>query len=173
MKPAQGNQNLVFENLWKKDVTHLSGQVLEIWKRNAGPVGEQAKDRLAQLVFVVRNDAGDVVGMSTAFKAYVKQLRNYFFALRLMLIPGYRIPGLTSRLLVSTRDFLESIHEQDSVDQKTIGVITLVENQRLKESRNEAIWPASKMVYIGNSREGHHIRVYYFKGARISPGDNS
>ena len=50
-----------------------------------------------------------------------------------------------------------------------IGVITLVENEALKQHRNEAIWPASKMVYIGNSREGHHIRVYYFAGARILP----
>jgi hypothetical protein len=169
MKSPQDNQMLVFENLWNKDVTHISGQVIDIWKRNGGPVGEQASGRLAQLVFVVRNEGGEVVGISTAFRAYVKQLRNNFFALRLMLIPQYRIPGLTSRLLVSTRDFLESIHENDPVDQRTIGVITLVENQQLKEGRNEAIWPASRMVYIGNSKEGHHIRVYYFKGARISP----
>ena len=169
MESAQDNKNLVFENLWKKDVNHISGQVLDVWKRHAGPVGPKATERLGQLVFVVRNDEGDVVGISTAFKAYVKQLRNYFFALRLMLIPEYRIPGLTSRLLVSTRDFLESIHGHESIDEKAIGIITLVENQRLKEGRNEAIWPASRMIYIGNSREGHHIRVYYFKGARINP----
>ncbi len=91
-----------------------------------------------------------------------------FYALRLMLLPQYRIPGLTSKLLVETCGFLESIHDQDEND-KAIGVITLVENERLKEKRNEAIWPASKMVYIGNSHDGHHLRVRYFKGARISP----
>lgn len=83
-----------------------------------------------------------------------------------MLRPDYRIPGLTSRLLVSTRDFLESIHSRDESN-PAIGIITLVENRRLKEHRNEAVWPASGMVYIGNSGDGHHIRVYYFKGARI------
>ena len=115
MKARQDNQNLVFENVWKKDTSALSGQVLDIWRRNGGPAGEEARGRLAQLVFVVRNEGGDIVGISTAFRAHVKQLRNYFFALRLMLIPAYRIPGLTSRLLVSTRDFLESIHEDDPV----------------------------------------------------------
>ncbi|MEX2234376.1 MAG: hypothetical protein WD824_19580 [Cyclobacteriaceae bacterium] len=165
---AQDNQNLVFENVWRKDVSHISAQVLEIWKNHKGPVGDYANQRLNQLVFVVKDAGGNVVGMSTAFKTYIKQLRNHFFAMRLMLIPENRIPGLTSKLLVSTRDYFESIHQDETTD-PAIGLITLVENQRLKESRNEAIWPASKMVYIGSSKEGNHIRVYYFKGARILP----
>lgn len=168
MKSAQDKQNLVFENVWRADVSEVSGQVLDIWKQYGGPVADLAGERLSQLVFLIRNDAGQVVGMSTAFKAYVKQLRNHFFAVRLMLIPDYRIPGLTSKLLVTTRDFLESACASESSPQP-IGLITLVENNRLKEKRNEAIWPASGMVYIGNSRDGHHIRVYYFKGARILP----
>lgn len=168
MKPAQDNQQVVLENVWQKDVSGIRGQVLEIWNRHGGPMAGKADERLQQLVFVVKNEAGDVVGMSTAFKAYVKQLRNYFYAFRLMLVPGYRIPGLTSKLLISTRDFLESIHASDSNDQ-AIGLITLVENKPIKENRNEAIWPASKMVYIGNTKEGNPIRVYYFKGAHILP----
>lgn len=168
MKSAQDSQKLVFENLWQKDVSHIQEQVLKIWRDHGGPDAQQALERLRQIVFVVRDPTGEVVGISTAFKAYIKQLRNHLFAFRLMLVPDYRIPGLTSKLLVSTRDFLESIHHLDTTDQ-AIGLITLVENQRLKEHRNEAIWPASGMVYIGNSKEGSHIRVYYFKGARIVP----
>jgi hypothetical protein len=168
MNPSQDNQKLVFENRWLKDTADISESVLDLWKQHRGPVGENAEQRLHQLVFVIRNEGGEVVGMSTAFKAYVKQLRNYFYACRLMLAPEYRIPGLTSKLLVSTRDFLESIH-RDEVANPAIGLITLVENERIKENRNEAIWPASGMVYIGNSKEGHHIRVYYFKGAEIVP----
>lgn len=162
------DQKPVLENVWGRNTDPLRDTVLEIWRNNGGPTGLQAEDRLAQLVFVVKDETGRVVGMSTAFKAYIRQLRNYCYAIRLMLVPGHRIPGLTSRLLVSTRDFLESIHQQDTTD-RAIGMITLVENPHLKEKRNEAIWPASGMVYIGNSKEGHHIRIYYFKGARILP----
>lgn len=168
MKFAQDTQNLVFENFWRRDATGISEDVLNVWRDHGGPIGEAGHERLKQLVFVVRNAEGKVVGISTAFKAYIKQLRNHFFAIRLLLIPEYRIPGLTSTLLVRTRDFLESIH-LDEVTDPAIGIMTLVENQRIKEYRNEAIWPASGMVYIGNSGEGHHIRVYYFKGARIEP----
>jgi len=168
MNPPQDNQKLVFENRWLRDPADVHQHVLDVWKQHGGPSGEDAVQRLRQLVFVIRNERGQVIGMSTAFKAYVKQLRNYFYACRLILVPDYRIPGLTSKLLVSTRDFLESIHRDEPVN-PAIGLITLVENARIKEHRNEAIWPASGMVYIGNSKEGHHIRVYYFKGAEILP----
>jgi len=168
MKSVSGKQDLIFENVWRKDVAPFSSRVLEIWRDHGGPMGQLAQERLQQLVYIVKNTEGDVVGMSTAFKMYVKRLRNHFFAMRLMLAPDFRIPGLTSKLLVSTRDFLESIHGEEDTG-RAIGLITLVENQRLKDNRNEAIWPASKMVYIGNSKEGHPIRVYYFEGARILP----
>jgi hypothetical protein len=168
MKPAEDSQKVLLENVWKKDVSPFRAEVLEIWRRHGGGAESDAQQRLEQLVFLVRNASGEVVGISTAFKAYVKHLRNHFYAFRLLLVPGYRIPGLTSKLLVSTRDFLESIYGGDGAE-KAIGMITLVENEAIKENRNEAIWPASKMVYIGNSKEGNPIRVYYFKGARILP----
>jgi hypothetical protein len=165
---SQVKQNIVFENVWMKEVPKIKHQVIDIWKQTGGLDAAQAMERLNQLVYVIKNNEGNVIGMSTAFKAYIKQLRNNLYAFRCMLIPDCRIPGLTSKLVVMTRDFLESIHEQDGPE-PPIGVITLVENDRIKQSRREAIWPASKMVYIGNSKEGHHIRVYYFKGARIKP----
>ncbi len=165
MNPGQDKQNLVFENVWQGASDDIRAQVLTLWRNHGGPTGAIAGERVRQLVFVVR-DNGRVIGISTGLKVYVRQLRNYLFAVRLMIIPEYRIPGLTSKLMVSTRDFLESIHSKEIV-KPAIGIITLVEDPLLKEERNEAIWPASGMVYIGNSAEGHHIRVYYFKGARI------
>lgn len=165
---AEQLYGLSFESWWQKDPGPISDQVLEVWKSYGGPVGERAADRLKQLVFVVRDSDGRIGGLSTAFRTYVPQLRNHFYAIRLMLVPDCRIPGLTSRLMVNTRDLLESIHAPEG-DDATIGVVTLVENPRLKEMRNEAVWPASRMVYVGNSKEGHHLRVYYFRGARIAP----
>ena len=160
--------NLILHNFWKSDLADVRDQVTDLWRLHGGPVGEEAERRLEQIVFVVRTQEGRVVGLSTAFKAYVKQLRNYFFVFRLMIAPDYRIPGLTSRLLVSTRDFLESVSRNEP-SAVPIGLLTLVQNPDLKKNRNEAVWPASKMVYIGNSPEGHHIRVYYFEHARIAP----
>ncbi len=168
MKPVDEMYRLSFESWWKADPASIRDQILALWMEHGGPTGTRAEERLNQIVLVVRDSGGRVVGLSTAFKTYVQQLRNHFFAIRLMLAADHRIPGLTPKLLVKTRDFLESIHSHED-EPLAIGILTLVENPRLKETRNQAIWPASGMVYVGNSKEGHHLRVYYFKGARITP----
>jgi hypothetical protein len=129
---------------------------------------EEMQKRLTQVRFVVRTSKGEVVGVSTAYKAFIKQLNNFLYAYRCFIAADHRVPGLTSTLLVRTRDYLEEIHQSDGPEkERCVGVITLVENDRIMQHRREAIWPASKMVYIGNSPKGKHIRVYYFKGARI------
>lgn len=168
MTPQDGYHNLNFDNVWRLDVSPYQDSILQMWARNGGPVGPEAQKRLNQLVLVIRDQAGEVMGVSTAFNAYIKQLRNHFFIVRLMIAPEKQSPGLSSHLLVLTRDFLESVRSRDRVDDP-IGLVMLVEKARTANITSEAIWPTSKMVYIGNTAEGHHIRVYYFKGARIAP----
>lgn len=159
---------LEFENVWRKNIAERK-EITTIWKQfHPGLEEKNAEERLNQIVILVKNEFGQIVGISSAFKAYIKQLDNYFYSARLILIPGYRIPGLMSKLMVMTRDFLESVHRHDDAP-PCLGIVLLVENDRLKKLRNEAIWPASQFVYIGNSGKGHHIRVYYFKGALINP----
>lgn len=161
--------NLEFINV--KERTDASWQVSAeaMWKSHLpGMKEDELKKRLQQVVFLIQTPQGEIVGISTAFKAYVKQLKNHLYAFRCFIAPDFRIPGLTSTLLVKTRDYLEQIHQLDGPEtERCIGMITLVENERIMEHRREAIWPASKMVYIGNSGAGKHIRVYYFKGAMI------
>ncbi|MDZ7650060.1 MAG: hypothetical protein U5K54_24660 [Cytophagales bacterium] len=95
-----------------------------------------------------------------------KQLNNKnFYLYRSIILPGYRHPGLTSKLIVETRDFLESASQV--ILNPCIGMLTFVENPRIQQFRREAIWPASKLAYIGMDKQGRHIRVYYFRGATI------
>ena len=162
-------QQLIFENLWQKKDSPFHASIIKLWKKNApGMPAEQFTNRLHQIVFAVVNESGEVVGVSTAFKIYVKQLRNYMYAFRCLVDPAYRSPGLPSALIVKTRDYLEQIYSTDREGEgQCIGIITLVKNEHFRKVRNEAIWPASKMVYIGNSQKGYPIRVYYFNKALI------
>lgn len=161
--------HLIFENLWQKKDSPLGEEVKKLWKRNFPDMtDDHLNKRLQQVVFAIRTESGEVVGVSTSHKAYIEQLKNRMYNFRCFIDSEYRIPGLTSTLLVKTRDWLEEIHLTDGEeDTRCIGVITLVENERIMKHRNEAIWPASKMVYIGNSPKGFHIRAYYFKKALI------
>lgn len=162
-------EELVLENLWKKDEPAVKEAVMKLWLSNFPAMPQHIfQERLDQLVFVVRNQNGNVVGVSTAYKVYIKHLKNYMYSFRCFLDPLHRIPGLTTKLIVSTRDLLEEIYQTDGPEnERCIGMITLVENERILKYRKEAIWPGSGMVYIGNSPKGNHLRAYYFNKALI------
>lgn len=147
----------------------MHASVKQFWKRNLPSVTEeQINTRLFQVVIVASTPEGEVVGVSTSYKAHIKHLKNNFYAFRCLIEPNYRIPGLMEVILLRTRDFMEEISQTDEPEgERCIGLITLVENDRIMKHRTEAIWPASKMVYIGNSPKGYHIRAYYFKKALI------
>ncbi len=166
---------LIFENLWQKKDSPFRTNVKLLWKKHfPSLLEEQMATRLHQVVFAIRTPDGEVVGVSTSYKTHIQHLKNHLYAFRCFIDPTYRIPGLTEVLLVNTRDFMEEIFQTDGPDyERCIGMITLVENKRIMKFRNEAIWPASKMVYIGNSPKGFHIRAYYFKKALISPNPSS
>lgn len=162
-------QQLIFENLWRKEATPFHEEVKLMWKKHFSSLKEDlVQARLNQVVFALRTADGKVVGVSTVHKAYIGQLKNHLYSFRCFIDPDHRIPGLMSTLVVKTRDWLEEIHQSDGDEKdRCIGMISLVENERIMKFRNEAIWRASKMVYIGNSPKGFHIRVYYFKKALI------
>lgn len=157
----------IIENVWQQERPEVVEAVTRMWLASqAFSEIDAARERATQLVYVVRNNRGEIIGASTGFKAYIKMVKNYFYAVRLMLDPAYRIPGLASKLLVLTRDHFQSIVHEEK-ENPCIGVITLVENEQIKNGLKQAIWPASKMVYVGKTKKGCPIRLYYFPGARI------
>lgn len=160
---------LVFENLWKKNDPVWHGKVQQLWKKNFPAMPEQIlSERIHQVVFAVTNAAGEVVAVSTAYRTYIEQLKHFLYGFRCFVDPSYRVPGLTTKILVSTRDWLEQIHTDDGAEhERCIGMITMVENEQLMKHRTEAVWRGSGMVYIGNTPKGKHLRVYYFRKALI------
>lgn len=165
----KANPQLIFENLWQQKNTAYHAGVAELWKKHIPSFTDDTIEaRLLQVAFAIRTSEGRIVGVSTAFRAYVEQLKHHLYAYRCFIDPAYRVPGLDTALTVKTRDLLEEIHLTDGAPEvRCVGMITLVENEHLIKHRNEAVWPASQMVYIGNSPKGYPIRVYYFKGAVI------
>lgn len=164
----EATQQLIFEKLWQQLDSTAHADVKSLWKKHLIVPEDQIDKRSKQVVFAVKTPAGEVIGVSTAYRVYVDQLKHHLYAYRCFIDPGYRMPGLVSMLTVKTRDLLEEVHATDGpAETRCIGMIAVVENERLMKYRNEAIWPASKMVYIGNTAKGQHIRVYYFRDARI------
>lgn len=167
---SNGHANKVYwEKVWQKMSPTLIQEVIKFWDDNQMiKPGFSSEERAQQVVLILRSELDNkVVGLTTAGVVTFKQLNSKnFYLYRSIILPGYRHPGLTSKLIVETRDFLESANSQVILN-PCIGMLTFVENPRIQQFRREAIWPASKMAYIGMDKQGRHIRVYYFRGATI------
>jgi hypothetical protein len=159
---------LLIDNVWTKVETKLQDEIVEFWQsNNMLPPGINAADRAKQVVLTVRSQ-GKIVGLTSAEFVRFRQLNdNLFFMFRAAVLPAFRMPGIESKLIVESRDLLEKFAESQPANNRAIGLLVFVENPNLKAKRNEAIWPASKAVYIGSDKQGRHIRVSYFKGAVI------
>ena len=153
-----------FQNVWSLKDQDLLDEIVAAWDRvGAIPDQQSSQDRAKQVVFLIRDHNNQIAGISTAFISYFPQLKNKFFIFRCMIFPEYRAPGLLAKLTTMTLDYLESIHK--SLNEKVIGVITEVENKQLQKL-NRAILHTG-FIFIGYSKRGNPIRVYYFKGAKI------
>ncbi len=169
VKFKREENKVYWENVWQKMSPTLIQEVINFWDVNQMiKPGFSSEERAQQVVLILRSEMDNkIVGLTTAGVVTFKQLNSKnFYLYRSIILPGYRHPGLTSKLIVETRDFLELANSHEVLN-PCIGILTFVENPRIQQFRREAIWPASKMAYIGMDKQGRHIRVYYFRGATI------
>ncbi len=167
--PTRAEDRVFIENVWHKMTPELVTEVIKFWEDNKMlRSGFSSTERAYTVALVVRNENEKrIVGLTTVDLIKFKQLNNNnFYMYRSIILPGYRHPGLASKIIVETRDLLETYNKTVPAN-PCIGMITFVENPRIQQFRREAIWGASKMAYIGMDKQGRHIRVYYFKGATI------
>ncbi len=157
---------LIFECIWDSPSAPEVASVVKLWlQHGALSRPDMIEDRSRQIVYVIKDHRGEVGGVSTARPVQVSFLNNhYFYEFRCFIAPNFRAPGLDTLLALKTKQYLESVSEPDS---RFKGILMIVENEELKQGRTKAVWSGSGMVLAGYTRTGHHIRVGYFKGARI------
>jgi len=166
MEVKNNPYGITFEEVFGRDDPKLAAEIIDVWgKNNMLGDSKSRAERVKQVVMVVRNKDHEIVGISTAYPTYVEKLKNTLFAFRCMLLPEFRYPGLLTKLTVKTRDHLEKIHS--TYDPYCIGLIAEIQNSKLSKFRKEAVYPGSELTFIGYSKNGFQIRVYYFKGVKI------
>lgn len=158
--------NLKFECLWEVGGEEDREKVRAMWRKYGAMKDEShLQKRSGEIVYVVKNAEDEVVAVSTARPVQAPFLNNHhFYEFRCFIEQAFRIPGLDSLLAVKTKAFLEQ--QKDSVT-KFKGILMIIENETIRTQRTKAVWPASEMVFVGYNSKGHHVRVGYFKGARI------
>jgi hypothetical protein len=159
-------KEITFECLWKKEAPQAIALVKEMWQKYRAVEGaELLEKRSKEIVYILRNETGEIGGVSTVRPVKAKLLNdNYFYEFRCFIAPPFRAPGLDTLLAVKTKSFLQ---DQEGSVSRIKGILMVIENESLKQQRTKAVWPASEMVFAGYTAQGHHVRIGYFKGARI------
>ena len=144
----------------------IASEVIEIWTEFAGLDKAEAQRRLAELIMVVKDEAGKVVGVSTAVKTHLPQIQNYVFVYRCFILPKFRVPALDTQMIVRSKNHLHQISKSET-EKKSVGIMVIVQNETLKKNWRQAVWRGADMIYMGNTPKGDHMRIGYFKQARI------
>lgn len=149
-----------YSNCWKREAADLS-EIRKCWEGFSD--GRWEEEWNNSLVFILKNEVNEVIGFSRAEKRWVGQLKKKLYQLHCFIIPSMRMKGLGKVLLNQSIDFLENVHQED----QCLGVYCWVTDPLLNARKNEAVWPNSKMIFLGSSAEGNHLRVRYFKNTVI------
>jgi hypothetical protein len=144
----------------------IATDVAKLWMESARLSTAEAERRIKELVLIARDKSGNAIGVSTAVKTFFPQIHNYVYAYRCFIHPEFRAPALDTQMIVRTKNHLAEISRLETSN-KCVGIMVIVQNEIIKAQWKQAVWLGADMIYVGNTPEGHHIRVGYFNGARI------
>lgn len=143
-------------------------QAMALWLEHKVLTETQARKRAEELLFVATEEKSDrLVGICTTYVGTPPSLKVPLWHFRTFVAPERRRSNIAFHLLHLAIEF----HETQFIagaDTGGRGLYMEIESPIIQRHRNEAIWPSSKMVFVGYNARGDHCRVRYFPGARIS-----
>lgn len=157
-----------FIPVWKNITPELEAELVDFWIDNKA-IGDkkQAALRSKQVVCIVREDGGKIVGVSTAHPRVIPRLRQPMFYYRNFIAADYRGKQLAGPFLEKSKAALQE-HTKSLPKPICLGILIELENKGLAAHRNEAVWPeAGGTTFIGYSPKGLHLRVSYFDDAKL------
>jgi hypothetical protein len=158
--------DIQFDCIWKKNFPQERQQAIALWNRFNISEPQEVTARWAEQIAFVAKKNNEVIAITWVNPVKVNLLNNnYFLEYRIFISPGHRIFPLVLKLTLKTKEFFEQ--NREVLQPACIGMIVVVENQKMKSKLNMAQWPMVEMTFAGYTPAGHHIRVSYFKGARI------
>ncbi|HEY5318395.1 MAG TPA: hypothetical protein VIJ20_10470, partial [Solirubrobacteraceae bacterium] len=143
----------------------VSGEdIIALWLREGGLSLGEAQRRLTEVLLVVSDARGQVVGVCTRYLHRNEQLRTDMWYVRGMVAAAHRRSSIGYWVSISSRDYL-SRRFVSGEDRRGIGVVYEIENHFLKHVYPMGYWEPNDFIFIGETAAGQHVRVHYFPGA--------
>jgi hypothetical protein len=142
------------------------GDVLALWEREGAMPAEVARRRVGEVAFVGLEEREGLVAVSSLYLQRSQRLGMDLWHYRAFVARAHRRSMLAEELTVAMTSYLEE-RFVSGLDRSGAGVLMEIENQMLKTVKNEAIWPQTRLAFIGEDARGNHLRVRYFPGALV------
>ena len=160
---------------WRRKDPAIERDAELFWlANNALPPGTDVGARLSELCAAayVRDK---LVGISTTPIREINFLRTKLAMLRVLVSTDVRVQNVARRLGVFSRDLLEA-WSKENPNEGVMGLGAVIQSPLLVKNVTEAVYPETKLAFIGYTQEGFQMRVFWFAHATVStywPGDNS
>jgi len=164
---------LVLRPAWRLEDPAIERDAELFWrKENALPEGTDVAPRLGSLCAAAYFDDA-LIGVTTATIRPIDFLRCKLAMFRCLVSRNARVQQVASRLTVFSRDLMEA-WARDNPGEEVLGLGAVIQSRALVEHSPWAVYPDTRLAFIGYTSEGYQMRVYWFAHAKIStywPGD--
>jgi hypothetical protein len=138
--------------------------VIGLWTREGVLPPEEAARRVSELLVVGIDNAGQPIGILTAYQDRSDRLLADFWYFRAFVTAPHRATHLATLMGLLARDHLERRFVSGE-DTRAIGIMYEIEYEPWKVLGGKGLWLPSDFLLIGENERGDHLRVHYFAGA--------
>lgn len=144
----------------------VAEKVMELWRREGAMPESEARQRVGEVIAVVRERDEGVVAVSSAYLRHNEQLRMDLWYGRVFVAAAHRGLGMAVAIARAGRELLDERFTSGE-DTRAAGMLFEVESDILRRYYNRALWPPTDFTFIGENPRGDHVRIHYFPGARV------
>lgn len=142
----------------------LSQRLVDFWVRHGVLDEAAARRRLAEVICVLFDDGGEIVGVNSSYADQAPLVGRKFWIYRRFLAPGAD-EGAERALLEAAQQELS--RGFTGAPAEPVGLCVLIADRAMMERYPEAVWPDVGLLFAGYTQEGAQVRICYFEGARI------
>jgi hypothetical protein len=142
------------------------GRLLDFWSRHGALEGAAARERLPEVVCLLRSGDGEIAGVNSVYPAQVLLVGRPFWVYRSFLLP--EAVGVRAEMFNAA--FAALAEEFERTREGPLGLCLPVTDRAEMVRRPEPIWPDTGLMFAGYDQNDTQLRIRYFYDARIEPG---
>jgi len=162
-----------FRPAWQLADSQIAQDAVAFWERNnmLSP-NASVEERLSQVVCAAY-DEGQMIAIATANIREVDFLRANLAMFRVSVDRNARHKRVSTALSLYAFDVLER-WSQEHPEAQLMGIGAVIQSRALVEHDNHAVWPDTKLTFVGYTNDGYQFRVRWFPHGtipRLWPGE--